>query len=226
MSFTPELLAHLRELMTDERALQFESRAELRTRHLALVLENVHKPHNISAVLRTADCFGIQDVHVVENLNKFRINKEISLGASKWLHVHRHGQHENNTRPALLSLKEKGYQVIATSPHKNDCEIHELPIDKPVALVFGAEVEGISKEAMELADGFVRIPMFGFSESYNISVAAALSCYELTKRLRSSNVNWALPQEEQNKLLFEWFSKSIKSSEQVITRFNAEQNRG
>lgn len=225
MSFTPELLAHLRELMTEERANQFESRAKLRTRHLSLVLENVHKPHNISAVLRTADCFGIQDVHVVENHNKFKINKEISLGASKWLHVHRHGQHQNNTAPALNLLKEKGYQVVATSPHKNDCEIHELSIDQPIALVFGAEVEGISKEAMALADGFVRIPMFGFSESYNISVAAALSCYELTKRLRSSEADWALPQSEQDKLLYEWFTKSIKSSEQVITRFNAEQNR-
>ena len=160
------------------------------------------------------------------NLNKFRINKEISLGASKWLDVHRHGDQENNTRSALEKLKAQGYQVIATSPRKTDCEIHELPIDKPIALVMGAEVDGISPEALELADGFVRIPMFGFSESYNISVAAALCCYELTKRLRASDLDWALPQEDQNKLLFEWFTKSIKSSEQVINRFNAEQTRG
>lgn len=225
MPFTVELLAYMRELMTEERACQFEERANLRTRHLTLVLENVHKPHNISAVLRSADCFGIQDVHVIENHNKFTVNKEISLGASKWLHLNSYNVEEHNTLTSFQKLKDKGYKVIVTSPHKNDCEIHELPIDEPIAVVFGSEVEGVSAEAMSAADGFVRIPMHGFTESFNVSVAAALSLYELTKRLHSSELNWRLPQAEQNKLLFEWYGKSIKSSEQVINRFNAEQQR-
>lgn len=208
----------LREFMTDERDRLFKSIAADRTRFLSVVIEDIYQPHNASAVLRSCDCFGVQDVHIIENENEWSINEGVAMGAGKWLTVEQHNMQEHNTRPALLNLKEQGYQIVATTPHRDDHTIADLPLDRPVALVFGAEVRGVSDTVFEMADRFVRIPMHGFTESFNISVAAALCLYELGRRIRSEVKDWQLSKEEQNILLFEWARKSVRESDAILER--------
>ncbi|MFT4682573.1 MAG: tRNA (guanosine-2'-O-)-methyltransferase [Flavobacteriales bacterium] len=215
-----KLYDFLKYYMTDERDQKFEKVIQGRTRFITCVVENLFQPHNASAVLRSCDCFGIQDVHIIENDNEWKTNKEISMGATKWLNIHQYNSKEQNTVDCLRQLKANGYKIVATTPHENDCEIADLPLDAPVALVFGTELSGVSKEVMDEADLFVRIPMYGFTESFNISVAAALSLYELTQRVRLEGIEWKLTREEMATIKVKWAKQSIRKSEGIIKHFN------
>lgn len=205
--------------MTDARLTTMKKVLEYRTKHIAVVLEDIYQSQNASAVLRSSDLFGIHDIHIIENKNDYNINPDVSLGSSNWLNLHKYNEEKNNTLSCINSLKEKGYKVVATSPHKNDFSITTLPLDQPVALMFGTEQEGLSDIALNNADMFVRIPMYGFTESFNISVSAALTMYELTKRLHESEINWKLSEEDYEDIMLEWIKYSIKKPELIIERF-------
>ena len=160
-----------------------------RTRHITIALENLFQPHNAAAVLRSCDCFGIQDVHIIENDNKYAPNKEIDMGSSKWLNLYKYNELENNTLSCINSLKDKGYQIIATTPHTNDCSIEELDLTKPTALLFGTEATGLTQTALDNSDGYVRLPMYGFTESYNISVSVAIALFSATQGIREQEAH-------------------------------------
>jgi tRNA (guanosine-2'-O-)-methyltransferase len=210
------MLNQFYEHVSENKQFLFEKIILDRTRHITIALENLFQPHNAAAVLRSCDCFGIQDVHIIENNNKYEPNKEIDMGSSKWLDLHKYSDLENNTVTAIQDLKSKGYQVIATTPHTDDCTIEELDISKPTALLFGTESTGLTKEAMDHADGFVRLPMYGFTESYNISVSVALALYDLTQRMRKNpEINWQLSTEEQLAIKLDWVKKVVKHGEKV-----------
>ncbi len=219
-SSTAALIAHLSEFMTENRVQKFKSILEWRTRHVAIVLEDIYQPQNASAVIRTADCFGIQDVHVIENKNKYRLNPHVVLGAADWIDLHKHNSEDNNTETCLQQLRNNGYKIFATTPHTDSFEISDLPIDQKFALVFGTEKLGISETVKNNADGFVKINMHGFTESFNISVSAALSMYELTKRLHSSrNIPWQLSEADKDELLLKWMKKSLVSSDLILKAY-------
>lgn len=206
------LLKHLKEIILPERWQRFEKILDQRTRYLTVVLEDIYQTHNASAVLRTCECMGIQDLHVIENENEYNVNPDIVVGSSKWITIKKYNKKKkNNTLVCFTKLREQGYRIVATSPHKDDCLIYELPIDQKTALVFGNEGKGLSDAAMKNADTFVRIPMFGFTESYNLSVSAALCLYELLPRIRQSNLPWKLSEEELNILLVDFAMKSIRN---------------
>jgi len=209
------LLNQMLEHISDHKRALFDEILQNRTRHVTVVLENIFQPHNASAVLRSCDCFGVQDVHIIENGNTYETSPGIDMGSSKWLSLYRYNQEKNNTIQTLQSLKKKGYKIIATTPHTNDCLIADLPIEQPFALVFGTELTGLSDLAMQEADGFVRLPMYGFTESYNISVSVALSLYETTERLRKSSADWHLTADEKSALKLNWVRKVIKHAEKV-----------
>lgn len=213
------LLNHLLTFITGERKNKFLHYINYRTRFLTIVLEDIYQPHNASAVLRTCDCFGIQDVHIIENRNKYQVNPEVALGASKWLSLEKYNELGNNTASCIGHLKTKGYRIIATSPHENDFTPETLPLDSPLALVFGNELSGLSTEAMSLADGFIKIPMVGFTESLNISVSAAVLIHTLSERLRASSADWPLTPDENTDILLSWVSHSIKKPELLIEEF-------
>jgi tRNA (guanosine-2'-O-)-methyltransferase len=215
-----ELIEHLSEFMTEHRVRKFREVLEWRTRHITVVLEDIYQPQNASAVVRTADCFGIQDVHVIENKNKYKVNPHVVLGAADWIDLHKHNKEENNTLACLQQLKNDGYKIIATTPHTNSYEISDLPINQKFALVFGTEKLGISDDVKNNADGFVKINMHGFTESFNISVSAALSMYELTKRLHAdATIPWQLSTDEKNELLLKWMKKSLVSSDLILKAY-------
>jgi tRNA (guanosine-2'-O-)-methyltransferase len=190
-----------------------------RTRHITVVLEDIYQPHNASAVLRTCDLTGVQDVHIIENKNVYDVNPDVAMGSSKWLNLVKYNSNENNTAEAFRQLKEKGYRIVATSPHKNDKSLEEISLDNKMAFVFGTEMHGLSEEAIQLADEYVRIPMVGFTESYNISVSAALVLYTLTQKLRSSNIFWQLNEYERIEILLEWTRRSINKPELIEAEF-------
>ncbi len=216
---TRELIAYLQQFVTEERFLKFREALRFRTRHLTIALEDIFQSHNASAVLRTCDCFGIQNVHIIENRNKFEVNADVALGASKWLDLIRYNGTGNNTVACLTGLKRQGYRIVATTPHKEGFTPESMPLDQKTVLVFGTELAGLTPLALELADDYICIPMVGFTESLNISVSAAIFIQTLTNRLRSSEIDWRLPEFEKDTVLLSWLRQSIKESDKITREF-------
>jgi len=207
-----ELIDYLTTFVTENRKQKFDALIRHRTKHLTVILEDIYQPHNAAAVLRSCDCFGVQDVHVIENQNKFEANPDVELGSAKWITLNKYNSKEENTTDCIKSLKQKGYKIVVTSPHKNDCSIEELDITHKSALFFGTEMRGATPVAFEQADAFVKIPMVGFTESLNISVSAAVTLYTLITRLKKSSVDWHLSKEEENAVRLQWLRNSIPKS--------------
>jgi tRNA (guanosine-2'-O-)-methyltransferase len=221
---TKELIHHLSSFVTPERFALFNKIVKDRTRYISVLLEDIFQPHNASAVLRSCDCFGVQDVHIVENDNEYTINPDVALGASNWLDLHKYNQEKNNTLQAIKNLKEQGYRIIATTPHTNDVNLEDFNITNgKFVLMFGSEMPGLSEIAMDNADEFLKIPMFGFTESFNISVSAAIILHHLTHKLRKSEVDYLLNQEQKDELIFQWLKHSVKRSELIISEYLAKQ---
>lgn len=218
-----KLLLHLETMMTEERTRKFGEVLKQRTRHITIVLEDLFQPHNASAVLRSCDCFGIQDVHIIENKNKYEVNPNVALGSSKWLSLIKYNKTDDNTAACLHHLKQQGYRIIATTPHHEGHTPQTLPLDPKFALVFGTELEGLSDTALRMADDFVKIPMFGFTESFNISVSAAILLHSLSTRLRERNMEWGLAKEEMLDIRIEWAMNSIRRSGVIASGFLSKQ---
>lgn len=214
-----ELFDFFTQFISEARKLRFQEIVEMRTRHLTVVIEDVYQSQNASAVLRTCDCFGMQDVHIIENRNEFNFNKDVELGASKWLSIKRYNEFEQNTLHAFDQLRKKGYRIVATSPHKNEQTLKEIPVEKKLALVFGTELEGLSQIAMDNADEFVKIPMYGFTESFNISVSAGIFLSNLSSRIRKSDISWKLSEKEKVEVLLNWAKQTVKNSEFLEKKF-------
>lgn len=222
--FDLELFEYLQSLLTPNRRARFVDVVKSRTRKITVVLENLSQPHNISAVLRSCDCFGVQDVTILDHRETFEIAKDVALGAEKWLTINR-VRGRDAVSKGVAQLKREGYQILVTSPHGDSLPLHEVPIDRPSAIVFGTELEGISEEMEGLADGRIHIPMVGFTESFNVSVAAAICLNDLTCRLRATDGLWKLPETEQRSLLLQWTRRSLTNCDQIERRFRDERVR-
>ncbi|OFX83299.1 MAG: RNA methyltransferase [Bacteroidetes bacterium GWF2_33_16] len=215
-----ELIDFLKEFLLEERYRNFQQVLSNRTNYINIVLEDIYQSQNASAVLRTADCFGIQTVHIIENKHSFQINPDVTLGSSKWLNLNKYSLQSDNTKNALNDLKASGYRIIATVPNKDCTELDNFDLKKgKVALFFGTELTGLSDEVINKADEFLKIPMVGFTESFNISVSAAIILYELTRKLRLSDINWQLSDEEKDIILLEWLKQTLRKPELLIKKF-------
>jgi len=214
------LIEYLSSVITEKRFTQIQQVLQNRTRYLTVVLEDIYQSQNASAVLRTCDCFGIQDVHIIENRNEYNINPDVVQGASKWLSLNYYNERDNNTLDAIKRLKAEGYRIVATTPHTNDVNLEEFDISAgKIALVFGTEETGISDVVRENTDEFLKIPMYGFTESFNISVSAAIVLHHLVYRLNESDVNRNLSKEESDEILLNWLRITVKKSELVEKRY-------
>lgn len=216
-----ELLSYLEKVVNPERLSLFHRIIMNRTNYITVVLEDIYQAQNASAVLRSCDCLGIQNVHVIENRNTLQVDKEVAMGSSKWLTLNKYNEGNNNSPGAIQLLKKKGYRIVATSPHSNDVELPEFDITKgKIALVFGSELPGISDVVLNEADEFLKIPMYGFTESYNISVSAAIILYHLTQKMRDSDIiEWHLNDEERIETMLQWIRNSVKKSALIEKRF-------
>lgn len=214
------LIDHFLKCITDERKALFEELIQKRTKYLTVVLENIYQPLNASAVLRSCDCFGIQDVHVIENYNEFKPDREVAMGASNWLTVNLYNKNENNSLDCIQSLKNKGYRIVATSPHNSQTDLINFDLSKgKTALFFGTELEGLSDVVIENADEHLHIPMYGFTESFNLSVSAAICLYEMRMTMEKENIKWQMSKDEKNQVLLNWLRYSIDRSKIVEEDF-------
>lgn len=210
-----ELLQYLEEYLTENRKKRFSQVLDERTKHFTVAVEDVYQLHNTSAVIRSCDVFGIQEVHIIEEINRKRIDREIAMGAQKWVDLNRY----NNVKDCIKSLKNQGYQIVATTPHTEDCLIQDFNITNKSCFFFGRETEGLSDEVLNAADVFLKIPMVGFTESLNISVSAAIILHDVTTRLKASKINWQLSEMEKAAKRLDWIKKTIKSYDEIVKRF-------
>jgi len=220
-----ELIEYLKQFVFERRLELFEHVIQNRTRYITVVLEDIFQAHNASAVLRTAECFGIQDVHIIENRNPYTVSPDVALGSPKWLNLKKYNKHENNTLTTIQELKQRGYRIVATTPHSNDVNLEHFDLNKgKVALFFGTEQHGLSQQMIDHADEYLKIPMYGFTESFNISVSAAIVLHHLTYKLRQTNIDWELSEQEKNDILFEWLKRTVKKSNMLIEKFLSQKN--
>jgi tRNA (guanosine-2'-O-)-methyltransferase len=216
-----KLIEFLSGFVTPERLSLYNKILSFRTNYITVVLEDIYQTQNASAVLRTADCFGIQDVHVIENNNIFHVNPNVVKGASNWITVNRYNEQGQNTTETLRKLKKDGYRIIATSPHEHDVNLEDFDLEKgKAAFVFGTEKPGLTNWAKQEADEFMKIPMVGFTESLNVSVSAAVILHHLTQKLRNnSSIEWHLPETERKALLLDWLRNTIKRVDLLEKKF-------
>ncbi|HEX8269051.1 MAG TPA: RNA methyltransferase [Flavobacterium sp.] len=210
-----DYLTYLEGFLTDNRKAKFRKVLEQRTNHFTIAMEDVFQMHNTSAVMRSCEVFGIQQLNVVEERYGKKIDKEIAMGSQKWVDINRF----DSMSDCIASVKQKGYRIIATSPHENDCDLENFDILKPAAFFFGTERDGLSAEVLAAADGFLKIPMNGFTESLNISVSAAIIIQNLTSRLRKSDIEWHLSEDEMLEKRLLWAKNSIKDIKRIEARY-------
>lgn len=210
-----KLVTYLESYLTEHRKIRFQQVLSQRTKHFTVAMEDVYQLHNTSAVMRSCDVFGIQELHVIEEQNVKRIDREIAMGAQKWVDLKRYHSAKN----CIHSLKKQGYQIVATTPHIKDCDLQDFDATKKSCFFFGRETEGLSKEVMSKADVFLKIPMVGFTESLNISVSAAIIMQYATNKLKKSDVSWQLSESEILEKRYDWCIKTIKSSDQILEHY-------
>jgi len=219
-----DLIHFLETAMAEDRIKLIDKNVNERTKYVTVVLENIFQPQNASAVMRSCDCFGVQNLHVIENSNEYELNPDVVMGSSKWIDLKRYNSKEENTLDAINSLRKEGYRIVATTPHTNDILLPDFDLTKgKAAFFFGTELTGLSDVVMDNADEFVKIPMYGFTESLNISVSASLVLNHLASDLRRSDVDWELTDKEKMDLKLEWYKKSLKSGVKMIDRFKKTQ---
>lgn len=218
------LVSYLSGFVNEDRLQLLKSVLEQRTRHITVVLEDIYQSQNASAVIRTCDCFGVQDVHIIENENEYRLNPDVVLGSSKWVSIYKYDKAQNNTLETLQKLKKLGYRIVATTPHSRQLSLQEYDIcQQKTAFVFGSELTGVSELVMQEADDFMTIPMYGFTESFNISVSVAIALYHFTAQLRKSPIDWQLTDNDKDEVLSEWLTRTLKYGEKIVRKFYDEQ---
>lgn len=188
--------------MTPERYKKFRQVLDRRQPDLTVLTDQVHKPHNLSAIMRTCDAVGIHEVHITQPQAGYRRYKHHSLGSSRWLNIQPH----QDTTAAIAHLKERGFQLYAAHFSEKSTPFYELDFTIPCALLLGAEKKGVSSEAAKLADRHMMIPMNGLVSSYNVSVAAAVILVEAQRQrqLKQLYDHSRLPENTYRDTLFRW----------------------
>lgn len=217
-----QLYDRLSSFISENKRALFDRIAPERTHHVTVVLEDIYQPHNASAVVRTCDLLGVQNIHIIENRNKYVMNPDVTLGSSKWTDMHRYREHPDNSLACVERLKKEGYRIVATTPHADNVTPHSIPLDAPLAFCLGTELTGLSSTIMEHADIRLRIPMYGFTESYNISVSAAIILYTVMERLRAGEGFWRMDEDRLTALKLSWARKTVHSAHHLEERIRRE----
>lgn len=214
------LVEHLSQFINEPRRDLLQNILAQRTRHFTVVIEDVYQSQNASAAVRTCECLGLQEMHIIENRNEYRLNADVVKGASKWIEINRHkDEGEDNTLHCMQSLKARGYKIAAMTLQEDVIDLETLPIDEKLALCFGAEDSGLTDTVLKASDYFVKIPILGFTQSYNLSVSVGISLYHLTSRLRHSSLSWQLTEQEQLDLYIDWLRKSTPKGDKLVEQF-------
>lgn len=214
------LINFLSEFLSERRLAVIDNVLSNRTRYITVLLEDIYQSQNASAVLRTCECLGIQDIHVIENRNAYHYNPGVAMGSGKWTNIYKYNKFENNTIQAIETLKANNYRIVATVPGENCTSLADFDVEKgKIAIVLGSELLGISDDIRAHADELLTIPMFGFTESFNISVSTAIILHHLMGKLKASELDWQLTEPEKLILKLEWLKASVKKPELLIKKF-------
>jgi len=215
------VLQKFREILTPHKVELFKRIAQERTRHISIALEDLFHEHNASAVIRSCDCFGIQDLYTIEDKNKYVLQRNIALGSGRWIDLHRFTSKETASLDCINHLRTQGYKIVATSPHANAHTLETLPLDAPVALFFGTERRGLSDKILSHTEYHLTIPMYGFTESLNLSVSVAIALHRLRNRLHQDSIDWKLSPEAQDALQIAWSTRILNGGEALEKQFRA-----
>lgn len=209
-------IEYLREFMLPERFEKLRSRVVNRTNYMVLCLEDIYYPHNASAVIRSAEAFGIQQIHAVQSICKFTPSRHIVRGTDQWIELRKW----EDTKSLVEHLRAEGYRIVVTSPREGGDTPESFDVEAgKFALFMGTEKTGISEWLINEADHYVYIPMVGFAESLNISVSAAIISNRLTERVRENDkIDWRLSATQQSELLYKWVRHSLKDVDGILAR--------
>ena len=210
-----ETFDYLKQFLTDERLRKIEHFSHESSDFVLPVMEDVYQFRNAAAIVRSVEACGFHHVVALEEENVFNPNLIVTKGAETWVKVEK----MPNNLDSLKEIKNRGYKILAVSPENNATMLPDYEVKEPIALVFGTELEGVSDEILDIADETLAIPMFGFTKSFNVSVAAAICMYELKQKLMKSGIEYQLSDEKLLELKIRWAKNSIKSSEQILERF-------
>jgi tRNA (guanosine-2'-O-)-methyltransferase len=216
-----QVFNHLAQFVSEHKKQFVEKVLDQRTRYLTVVLEDIFQSQNASAVVRTVECMGLQDVHIVENTAKYQLNVRVLKGADKWIDLHRYRtKNVNNTEVCFKGLRGKGYKILVADPADDGVPVKDINVNEgKIAIVFGNELRGASDYALKNCDQKITIPMFGFTESLNISVSVAICLNTLLPGLRDSEANFPLTTEEKDFIKLNWYRKMVKRSDIVEREF-------
>ncbi|MCK9205819.1 MAG: RNA methyltransferase [Salinivirgaceae bacterium] len=221
----PQLTSYLKEFITPGRFELLQRILENRTRYITVVLEDIFQPQNASAVVRSCDCFGIHDLHTIETRNDYIIDREVAMGSDKWVNVMKYHSQTQSSLNVLNQLKSDGYRIVATTPRRDSIALDDFDLMAgKVALFFGTELTGLSPTILDHADEYLRIPMYGFTESFNISVSVAIILHHLNLQLRHSDIGWQLPQHEKELILYRWVKASVKKVDLILDKYCQQNN--
>lgn len=208
----PHITEHRRDLLVKV--------VQNRTRHFCMVLEDLFDPHNISAVIRTAEVFGLEDVHVIEEVNPYKVNKSILKGSIKWMNIYLH----KKRMACMEHLRKKGYRIAVASTNTNN-SVLDLDLSQPTAFYLGSEFTGNHPDTLAAADCEFKLPQYGITESMNVSVAGGvLMCYLDHFMQQKGRQNFTLSPKERDELLLEWLERHLndESASSSITRIGDE----
>lgn len=219
MKTDQQIYDHLRQFLTDERVQAIEKFAASSSGFILPVLEDVYQFRNAAAIIRSVEACGFHQVVAMEKRNEFDPNLEVTKGAENWVQVEK----MPHSLESLQEIRNRGYRLVAVSPEWNAVSLPDFEITEPVALIFGTEWQGVSENFLEFCDETVAIPMYGFTGSFNVSVAAAICMYELKQKLIKTGIPHFLPEEKQLNLKIRWTLNSIKSGQQILEKFLREE---
>lgn len=209
---------YLQQFLTEERLEKINHFSVESSDFVLPIIEDVYQFRNAAAIVRSVEACGFHKIVAMESAHEFSPNLRVTKGAETWVEVERLPHNIDS----LKEIKNRGYKIVAVSPENDATLLSDFEIIEPVALVFGTEKEGVTKEILDFADETVAIPMYGFTKSFNVSVAAAICVYELKQKLLKSNINYKLSEEKLWWMKVRWALNSIKSGEQILERFNRE----
>ncbi|MBA4304878.1 MAG: rRNA methyltransferase [Sphingobacteriaceae bacterium] len=212
-------IAFLEQHISEHRLQKIKNVLAQRTRHLTVVLENLYHPENGNAVMRSVECFGLQEMQVIQEKYDWKYSLKIARGAAKWTEVQTYGQEEGGAKACYADLRVRGYQLVATDPQPGSCTAQNLDISRPVALIFGTESTGVAPETLAMADARIHIPMVGFTESFNISVSAGILLAQLRQRLEKEVPHWQLNEADQLHIYADWLTKSVRHADALLRAF-------
>lgn len=211
---------YLKQFLTDERAAKIEHFSLESSDFVLPVMEDIFQFRNAAAIVRSVEACGFHKVVALEEENIFNPNLTVTKGAETWVEVERMPKN----MASLQKIKDSGYKILAVSPEKNAVMIPDYKITEPIALVFGTEMEGVSDEVIDFADETLAIPMYGFTKSFNVSVAAGICMYELKQKLINSDIDYKLSEEKLLKMKIRWAVNSLQSGEQIFNKYLRDNN--